>query len=209
MDAKIPVEDTTHSAFWRRLIRWLVDGVPDNVALSTAVERVEPGEPMRLVVDVVDPAFVEVNDAHVVAEIVSPSGKTSEVQLEWTVSKDGEYRATYVPDEPGLYEIRTKANRGETSLGTNMIHARVSAGDNEYFDATMRSSLLTRIAEETGGRFFPAATAPTLLPEAISHSGRGVTVVEERDLWDMPAILLLLLALVGAEWGYRRKRGLA
>jgi uncharacterized membrane protein len=209
MDAKIPVEDTTHSTFWRRLIRWLVDGVPDNVSLSTAVERVEPGEPMRLVADVVDPAFVEVNDAHVVAEVVSPTGKTSEVQLEWTVSKDGEYRATFVPDEPGLYEIRTKASRGETSLGTNMIHSRVSAGDNEYFDATMRSSLLTRIAEETGGRFFPAANAPSLLPEAISHSGRGVTVVEERDLWDMPAILLLLLALIGAEWGYRRRRGLA
>jgi hypothetical protein len=35
-----------------------------------------------------------------------------------------------------------------------------------------------------------------------------VTVVEERDLWDMPAILLLLIALTGGEWAYRRARGL-
>ena len=47
------------------------------------------------------------------------------------------------------------------------------------------------------------------LPEAISYSGRGVTVVEERELWDMPALFLALVGLVAAEWGYRRMRGLA
>ena len=88
------------------------------------------------------------------------------------------------------------------------MHVRASAGDGEYFDAAMRAPLLTRIAEETGGRFFTPANAASL-PEAISYSGRGVTVVEERDLWDMPIVLLLLLAFVGSEWGYRRARGLA
>ena len=85
---------------------------------------------------------------------------------------------------------------------------RVSAGDSEYFDAAMRAPLLTRIAEETGGRFFTPATAASL-PEAISYSGRGVTVVEDRELWDMPVLLILLVAFVGGEWGYRRARGLA
>jgi hypothetical protein len=88
------------------------------------------------------------------------------------------------------------------------MYARASAGDTEYFDATMRASLLTRIAEETGGRFFTPADASTL-PEAISYSGRGVTVVEERDLWDMPILLIMILGLIGCEWGYRRLRGLA
>ena len=31
-------------------------------------------------------------------------------------------------------------------------------------------------------------------------SGRGVTVVEERDLWDMPAVLILLVGLLAGEW---------
>ena len=69
------------------------------------------------------------------------------------------------------------------------MHARASAGDSEYFDAAMRAPLLKRIAEETGGRFFTPANAASL-PEAISYSGRGVTVVEERDLWDMPILLI-------------------
>ena len=65
----------------------------------------------------------------------------------------------------------------------------------------MRSSLLTRVAEETGGQFFTPANAASL-PEAISYSGRGVTVVEERDLWDMP---IILIAPAGA---YRRRMGI-
>jgi hypothetical protein len=88
------------------------------------------------------------------------------------------------------------------------MHVRVSAGDAEYFDAAMRSTLLKRVAEDTGGRFFTTADVASL-PEAISYSGRGVTVVEERELWDMPALFLALIGLVAAEWGYRRVRGLA
>jgi uncharacterized membrane protein len=208
MDATIAVEDTTHATFWRRLVRWLVDGVPEPVALTTAVDRVEPGEAMRLRAEVVDPAFVEVNDARVTAQVTAPSGKTFDVALQWTVTRDGEYAGSFVADEPGMYEVRATAARGEQPLGASVLHARASAGDSEYFDAAMRATLLRRIAEETGGHFFES-TGISALPEAINYSGRGVTVVEERDLWDMPAILILLLALIGAEWGFRRKRGLA
>jgi len=214
MDATIAVDDMTHEILWRRLLRWLVDGVPDNVSLSTATDRVEPGELVTITSDVVDPAFIEVNDAQVSTQVTMPNGTIAQVPLEWTVTEDGRYQGTFVPEEPGLYEIRATATRGETTLGTNVMHLRASAGDDEFFDAAMRSSLLNRIAEETGGRFFAASpgagvTNVSSLPEAISYSGRGVTVVEERDLWDMPIFLLLALGLIAAEWGWRRKRGLA
>jgi uncharacterized protein YneF (UPF0154 family) len=35
-----------------------------------------------------------------------------------------------------------------------------------------------------------------------------VTVVQEKDLWDMPVVLALLVGLVGGEWFLRRKVGL-
>jgi hypothetical protein len=125
-----------------------------------------------------------------------------------------------VPDDAGIYEVKVAATRAtsgghagtdgqkDKDLGTAALHVRVSAGDAEYFDAAMRAPLLQRIAEETGGRFFTAATA-SALPEAVSYTGRGVTVVEERELWDMPALLMALVGLVCAEWGFRRARGLA
>ena len=208
MDAKVPVTDNTHALFWRRLVRWLVDGVPDQVNVATAHDRVEPGEEVRLTAEVLDTAYVEVNDAHVEAHVTSPSGKAIDLPLEWTVEHDGEYGGVINPDEPGLYEIKVTATRDGKDIGTSVMHIRVSAGDGEYFDAAMRAPLLKRIAEETGGRFFTPANAASL-PEAISYSGRGVTVVEERELWDMPVLLILLLAFIGTEWAYRRSRGLA
>ena len=208
MAAKVPVTDTTHHMFWRRMIRWLVDGVPDQVNVTTAADRVEPGEPIKVTAEVLDQAYAEVNDATVTAHITSPSGKTTDVPIDWTVTRDGDYRTSFVPDEAGIYTVKVGAERAQKPLGTGSMNVRVSAGDAEYFDAAMRAPLLKRIAEETGGRFFTSTNVASL-PEAISYSGRGVTVVEERELWDMPALFMLLIALVSAEWGYRRVRGLA
>ena len=207
MNPKLPVTDTTYATFWRRLARWLVDDVPDKVMLTMTQDRVDPGQPMKLTAEVLDKEFNGINDARVVATVTAPSGKAVDVPLEWTVEHDGEYRSSVVPDEEGLYTIRLAATREAKDLGTDTAFVRASAADSEYFDATMRAPLLKRIAEETGGRFYASSDVASL-PEAISYSGRGVTVVEERDLWDMPAILLLLIAMTGGEWAYRRTRGL-
>jgi hypothetical protein len=208
MDVKMAVNDTTHQMFWRRLVRWLVDGVPDQVNVTTTTDRVEPGETVNLNAEVLDAAYVEVNDSRVVASVVAPSGKTSEMPVDWTVTKDGDYKASFVPDETGVYKVSVHATRADKELGTTTMNVRVSAGDAEYFDAAMRAPLLKRVAEDTGGRFFTADNASSL-PEAIGYNGRGVTVVEERELWDMPALFMILMGLIGAEWGYRRVKGLA
>src|SRR5258707_187893 len=178
MDAKVAVTDTTHAMFWRRLVRWLVDGVPEQVNISTTADRVEPGEPIKLTAEVLDSAYVEVNDSRVVAKVTSPSGKTTEVPVEWTVTKDGDYRASFVPDESGIYDIRVSADRDQKALGAASMHVRVSAGDAEYFDARMRAPLMKRIAEDTRGRLFTPPTAASL-PQGISYSRRGVAVVQE------------------------------
>jgi uncharacterized membrane protein len=208
MASKVAVNDTTHAMFWRRMVRWLVDGVPDQVNVTTTSDRVEPGEPIKIAAEVLDSAYAEVDDGRVVAHVTAPSGKTVDVPVDWTVTRDGDYRASFVPDETGVYDVKVTAEREQKTLGSGSMHVRVSAGDAEYYDAAMRAPLLKRVAEETGGRFFTASNVASL-PEAISYSGKGVTVVEERELWDMPALFLLLVGLVSAEWGYRRVRGLA
>ncbi len=105
------------------------------------------------------------------------------------------------------YEIRVAATRSADSLGVGSSFVHVTESDEEYFDAGMRRTTLERVAEETGGRFYTPETVSNL-PEDISLTGAGVTLTEERDLWDMPFLLLLLMSLVGGEWLYRRARGL-
>jgi uncharacterized membrane protein len=208
MHASIPLEDLTHETLWRQLLRWLVDAVPEIVTVSTEPSRVQPGETVTIRAEVADSGFFHVNDARVDALVTTPAGDTLSIPMEWTVERDGEYRATYRAPREGLYEVRVSALRGGEHLGSGDAFFASTASAAEYFDAGMRAPLLRRVAEETGGRFYTPQSVESL-PEDISYIGGGVTVTEERDLWDMPALLILLVALVAVEWTYRRARGLA
>ncbi len=208
MNAKMPLEDMTHENYWRQLLRWLVDGVPDAVNVRTLTERVEPGEPITLVGEVVDPDFVELNDAHVVARVTGPKGTTVELPMQWTGDKNGEYRTTFTTSDAGLYAAQVEASRAGKTLGTHGTQFRAAPGDAEYFDAAMHAARLQRIAQDTGGKFY-TIDHMTTLPDDLRYTGRGVTTVEERDLWHMPIVLLALVGMMCGEWGYRRAVGLA
>jgi hypothetical protein len=104
--------------------------------------------------------------------------------------------------------VRVEATKEDGLLGDDVAYFRVVPSDSEYYDSTMRVPLLARVAEETGGRFYTADNIDSLVDD-IQTVGGGVTVVEEHDLWDMPALLLLFLVMLLGEWGYRRVRGLA
>ena len=208
MHADIPVEDMTHETFWRRLLRWVVDGVPDQVVARVPQDRVEPDETVTVLADVVDPGFEELNNSTVLAIVTDPAGNITERRMEWTAEKDGEYRTTFAAADEGFYEVRVEASTDGELLGEDAAYVQVAPSDSEFYDSTMRAPLLQRVAEETGGRFYTADTAAALADD-VQYVGSGVTVVEERDLWDMPALLLLLVTLVLGEWGYRRFRGLA
>jgi uncharacterized membrane protein len=208
MHASIPLEDMTHENIWRQLLRWLVDGVPGPVEVHTTAERVEAGEPVTVLADVVDDTFVELNDAQVIGKVTTPGGAIIDVPMQWTGERNGQYRGTFVTAEQGMYGARVEASRASKPLGVGETHVRAAPGDAEYFDATMHEARLRRIAEDTGGKFYNTETL-TALPEDLKYTGRGVTTVEERDLWHMPIVLFLLIALTGAEWAYRRAVGLA
>jgi hypothetical protein len=177
--------------------------------VRTNIDRVDPGEPVTIEATVVDKQFVELNDATVVAQIARPDGTTDDVPLQWTGERDGEYRGTFTSAGAGAYEVSVDASRaGGEIVGTGVAYVRSAPSEAEYFDPTMHAQPLQRIAEETGGRFYTADTADGLA-EDVRYAGRGVTSIEERELWNMPIILITLMGLVCAEWGYRRLVGLA
>jgi uncharacterized membrane protein len=207
MHADVPLEDQSHESFWKQMLRWLVDGVPDAVTTVTDVEQVEPGEAVKLTTNVADSTFIEVNDASVTAKITSPSGVVEEIPLDWTVEHDGEYSAQYRPTEMGDYQVDVTATRQGVSLGGDAAYIHAAPSDREFFGAARRTQLLQRIADETGGRFYTRDDVSTL-PDDITITGAGVTLSQQLDLWDMPALFLLMLLLMGAEWGYRKVRGL-
>ena len=208
MHASMPLEDMTHENIWRQLLRWLVEGVPGPVEVHTSTDRVEAGEPVTITADVVDDTFLELNDAQVTAKVTTPQGAIVDVPMQWTGERNGQYRGTFVSSDQGMYAASVDASRDGKAIGQGQAHVRAAPGDAEYFDATMHAARLKRIADETGGRFYTPETMGTLA-EDLKYTGRGVTTVEERDLWHMPIVLLALVGLTCAEWAYRRAVGLA
>ncbi len=207
MHADVPIDDMTHETFWQQLLRWLVSATPDQVGVTLSEDRVGVTEPVVITSEVVDSTYLRVNDAEVSAFVTAPSGVVHVLPLEWVVERDGEYGSRFTPTEEGLYEIRVDVTRGEAPVGAATAYLKVADPTDEYFGAQMRSPLLRRLADETGGRFYTPETVGSL-PEDVRYTESGSTVYEEKDLWDMPIVFLLLLGLMAAEWGYRRARGL-
>ena len=209
MDATVSLEDQSHETFWRQMLRWIVADTPDPVEAAPEQESVEAGETAVVAATVADAGFVEVNGAEVVARITAPAGDVRVAPMEWSVEEDGRYVASFVPESDGIFEIAVEAaGRDSTVFGSARTSVRVAPSVEEYRDPHQRRSLLERVAEETGGRYYALETVGRL-PEDLRFAGEGVTVREERDLWDMPFLFLLMAGLLAGEWGYRRKRGLA
>lgn len=208
MHADLAVEDRTHETLWRQLARALTEEASERVEVAAVPTRVAPGEPVTLRARVADAQFLDVNDADVTAVVTAPSGRVSEVPLEWALAEDGVYAGRFVAEEAGVYALAAEARRGRDT--TRAAPAALLADDQgaDVEQAELRTPLLRRIAEQTGGRYYPLADAARLAEE-VQYTESGVTVREARDLWDMPAVFLLVALLLAAEWGLRRSRGLA
>ena len=208
MHADIALDDQTHETLWRQLLRWLVSDVPDPVVARAPAQPVAVGEGVTLAAEVTDSAYLAVNGAEVVATITDPDGDVHSVPLAWTVERDGEYRGTFPARREGLHTVRVESRRAGRIVGTAPAHFTVGSPETEFFGAQLQRNLLERLADETGGGYYSASNVAAL-PEDVEFTESGATVRERRDLWDMPIVLILLLGCIGAEWTWRRVRGLA
>jgi hypothetical protein len=208
MHASMPVTDVTHATLWRQMLRWMVEGVPDQVEIAAVPARVTPGEPVELRARVVDSTFAPIGQATVVARVTTPTGALVDVPLERSVRGDGTYTGRYVPAERGSYAFAATARAGRDSLQS--VAGALLADDQgaDVEQAELRTALLRQVSNETGGHYYPLAQAAQLA-EDVNYTESGVTQKDAHDLWDMPIVFLLLVTLLGTEWWYRRRRGLA
>ena len=198
--------DTTHETFWQQMLRWLVVGATGLVTASTARTVLEDDSHVSLRAEVRDKAFHPVSHARVEARITGPDGASQTIAFRPVPEEPGVYQAEWSAAQAGGYTAEVRAWVGESELGRDTVAFRREDGVAEGFHATQDRELLETLARETGGRYYSPGEARRLARE-ISYSEAGISVRETRDLWDMPAVLLLALGLRSAEWLLRRKWG--
>jgi len=194
----------SHETFWRQILLALVSDTPAPVTISSEKARYLDEQRVRLQARVYDEDFQPVNGATVVATIHAPDGKAQQLPMQVASEQDGMFRAEWDAVSPGVYRVEVSARLGDKDLGAGSSYFQRADGGLEFFSSEQNVPLLTRLAEESGGRYYPLQEAAAL-PEQLTYSQAGVRVPQTRDLWDMPLWILLLLLLKGTEWVFRKK----
>ena len=201
-----PVGDSSQEAFWRQFLRWVVAATPTPVIASTPNPNLTDDGKIQLRAEVRDKNYLPAADAAVEAHIISPNGSADSVALRPEPLTQGVYSAEWNAPEPGSYAVEITGRRGTEVLGKDALTFRREDGVAENFHREQNRDLLEKLAQETGGRYYTTSDAHRL-PQEISYSEAGITAREMKDLWDMPVVFLLLLALRSTEWALRRRWG--
>lgn len=206
---KMDSKNNAHETFWRQMLRYLVSGTPQQVEIGSEKEVYALDDKINIVADIRDKRFNPVPDAHATARVTKPSGAVVDVPLTFTtLNSVNTYAGEFKADELGQHRIElvgTSVTLGTLNAKSNTL---VSDLNREFYSAAQNSDLLKRIAAETGGKYYTAAEAQSLLDDLIYRQ----TPYSERvtkDLWDMPVNFMLIIGLLAAEWFLRKREGLA
>lgn len=202
----LPSDDDRHDTFWRQMFRALVVDSSDPVRLTTDRSNYADESRVQIRAEVRDKRYEPANNARVSATVTPEEGPPRTFALRPSSSEQGVYEAEVDAADLGVYLVETVAHLGDERLGADTLHFRREGGVAEYFHPERNSSLLARLADQTGGSYWELDELEGL-PSEIGFSEAGITTREVLDLWDMPALFLLLILLRAAEWLLRKRWG--
>jgi len=202
----LPLGDKTQPTFFQQLARWLVSDSRGRVVASAPQTILEDDGHILLRATVRESGFQPSSDSDVDASIVGPAGKRADIKLHPDPVEPGEYRAEWNAEQPGSYVAEIVARRGSSEMGRDVLTFRREDGVAENFHQEQNREVLERLADETGGHYY-RPTDIGHLTEDIGYSEAGISARETKELWNMPAVFLVLLLLRGADWLLRRKWG--
>ena len=203
MHHEIELEDQTHERLWRQLLRWLVESVPPRLDMTLSTQHIHAGGVVRLRGEVLNR---DDSAQAPFAVLVAEDGSERELALKPHPEEHGVFTGEMRLDAPGDYRVHLALDEGEQVARSSDARVLVTSAGNEFFNAQANERLMSRIAAESGGRHFGAGELGKLV-DALDANPRGTRTLLRLELWDMPILFLLLVALLTAEWGYRRWRG--
>lgn len=201
-----PVADRTHEMFWQQLLRWLVQDTPGRVSAVTPKPVLADETRVVLRAEVRDRNYLPLAEAKVTANILGPQGAAGQVEFQPDPLAPGAFVAEWRAEKSGAYVAEVLASSGNDEVARDVVNFRREDGVAEHFGAEQNRELLERLAAETGGKYYPLDQIGKL-PDEITYSEAGITVRETKDLWNMPAVFLLLILLRAGEWLLRRRWG--
>ena len=207
-------DSQTNARIWPQLlenmVQWLT--APENnqrVRVTPTASTFDGSESVKITGQVYDESLRPVSDAELTLDLVADDLR----EYPYTLQNEGggRYSLTLESLPEGVYEYRAHAMRLGESLGSDQGSFSVAPLGLEYRQMHTDAALLRQIALRSGGRYFTPATLedlPDVLAADSSFAPMVTSDTTERELWRWPAMAMLILVLLSAEWILRKRNGL-
>ena len=199
--------DKYHWRVWSQCIQFMtlsrLMGEHKRIRLETDRSVYAVDGQCRLYAHVLDDSFDPVVQPVFEVYVSSIDGGQAKqlVSLRPDKSQPGLYEGYFAPPDPGRYRLEANENDQRISSTTEF---QVTDVRQELIDTDMRLAHLQRIADLTGGACLGIREL-SKLSSLVNDRLVTTKVRSERPLWDNSLVVLLLVALLGAEWILRRR----
>jgi hypothetical protein len=191
---------------WRHVARWLAEPVQGE-PLRVRPERwlAAGGESVRLLASLQDDAFRPVADATLEGE--ATDGRGGRLPLAFVPGEPGSYVATLAAPRAGRWQVSVRTRRGGAEGPRARTEFAVDSWSLELLRADPDSSTLAAVAAASDGRATHAAAVGAWARDLGTRALVRRRTASTR-LWESPWLFALLVAVLAAEWTWRRRRGL-
>ena len=197
-------------AFFANIVQWLT-ALEDNrpVRIGPVRDVFGGGESVQFSGQAYDESFQPVPDASVEITLVSPDG--AEFPYLMRGIGNGRYALDAGSLPEGTYSWTATASRGDEVLGSDRGTFAVGSLTLEYREPGADAVLMRQIAQRSGGVALDP-NRPEAFTAALSASLEGavhtISRTTEEEVRTHFAFLLLVVALLSAEWFLRKRSGM-
>lgn len=188
--------------FMEKVVRWLTrDPSLESVQIILPETAGAAGQETEFRIRVKESSSSKSRGA-VSLSVLSPDGGKIGSRLKPT-GQPGDYLGAFLPEKGGIYKVKVETGSRSFEESIPIV------GSGEDLDGAPELEQLRKISSATGGKLL--AGSDDLLTEisALAEKGQGRFLEERRlALWDNPYVLTLIVALLSAEWFFRRRWGL-
>jgi hypothetical protein len=206
-----------HRRLWRQMLLWASG--QENVRKNTMwielpQSRYLTGEAVSPVIHLEDADGHPISDASLEVTVAPAKGGTKKALRLYRAGENWE--SLYVPAGDGDYVIEARAFEGNARSPREKPFAQATARflvektNLELADPLAHIATLSQIATMTDGSLRRPDTLAQLFDKLVSeHRPVELTQVRRHDLWNRPELLVLVVALLAADWIIRKRSGLA
>lgn len=193
------------------VMRWLVTRDDDkHVRVDPEKEIFSQGEAVSFTGQVYDPNYMPVDEAEIRVEISSlSSARHFETILR--PLHDGRYEGEIESLPEGDYSFSATAKAAGAEIGKS--EGRFSIGEQsiEFASTKMNKAVLQQLAAVSGGSYADAVQFDSLVNSLANRpfmKSEEQLTTSEIEMWNLPSLLSVIVALFGAEWFIRKQSGM-